>query len=409
MKDRLWQAVYGVLHHLLSNADMVLAPRGDWLQFPCSSVLYDDVIDLAGCTVLVLHKGQMAGIEKADLLRVASEWQWVFANEVFIVLSRDKKIGRDVRRGPQLVHCKPLIRFLCSRNLRKRRSKLIYVHVPKTGGTSMWTALTKALPSHIYFTSLRALLKYPPVLEDYDLIGVHCSPAVLVQHLSDDDLVIGMVREPTQRFLSGILHSRRESEDPETFTPSAKAMREMELIECLATDFGRFEARLQLITFGLEHAVPLSVPSDDRLYASAVTFAKRRNVILAPSERSDAFREFLLERLSIQIEPLAQLNASEATLWATYRSEFDRAGRLICSTNARERQFYDFVCQSYSELATREISRARGFRANPRVSAIYPHAVMQRARAAAVWLRRGVHLQTPRLREVSRLASLTKL
>ena len=68
MKDRLWQAVYGVLHHLLSNADMVLAPRGDWPQFPCSSVLYDDVIDLAGCTVLVLHKGQMAGIEKADLL-----------------------------------------------------------------------------------------------------------------------------------------------------------------------------------------------------------------------------------------------------------------------------------------------------------------------------------------------------
>jgi hypothetical protein len=409
VKDRLWRAVYGVLRPLLNSADMVLAPRGDWPCFPCSSVLYDDVIDLAGCTVLVLHKGQMAGIEKADLLRIANEWQWVFANEVFVVLSRDRKIGRDARRGPQLVHCKPLIRFLCSRNLRKRRSKLIYVHVPKTGGTSMWAALTKALPSHIYFTSLRALSKHPPVLEDYDLIGVHFSPAVLLQHLSEDDLVIGMVREPTQRFLSGILHARRESEDPETFTPSTKAMREMELIEYLATDFGRFEARLQLITFGLEHAAPLSMPSDDRLYASAVTFAKRRNVILAPSERSDAFREFLRERLSVQIEPLARLNASEARLWATYRSEFDRAGRLIRSTNAREPQFYDFVSQSYSELASRETSRPRGLLASPRISTTFPHAVMQRARAAAVRLRGGVHLKAPRLREVSRSAGLTKL
>jgi hypothetical protein len=280
--------------------------------------------------------------------------------------------------------------------------------VPKTGGTSMWASLTNALPSHIYFTSPRALLKHPPVLEDYDLISLHFSPAVLLQHLSADDLVIGMVRDPTQRFLSGVLHSRRDSEDPETFTPATKAMREMKLIEYLATDFGRFEARLQLITFGAEHSPASSVPSDDRLFSSAVAFARRRNVILAPSERSNAFRNFLTERLSIKMGPLCRLNASEPPLWAMHRSEFDRASALIDSINVREREFYDFVCRSFRELEPDENSHARVFHAKPLVSTLYPRALLRRASETAVSLRRRNRIRALGFRRVSRFTHLTK-
>src|ERR1700757_897352 len=62
-----------------------------------------------------------------------------------------------------------------------------------------------------------------------------------------------MVRDPTRRLLSAVMHSRRETEDPETFTASAKAMREMDLAQHVATGFGRLEARLQLITFGTDY------------------------------------------------------------------------------------------------------------------------------------------------------------
>ena len=41
---------------------------------------------------------------------------------------------------------RPLMRFLSSASLRKRRSRIVYVHVPKTGGTSMWASLTRAFP-----------------------------------------------------------------------------------------------------------------------------------------------------------------------------------------------------------------------------------------------------------------------
>ena len=252
MKDPVWEAVYNAVRALLDDTDIVMAPRGDWPAFRCTTILYDDLIDLKNCTILVLHKGQLTSLPKAELRHIAAEWQWIFANEVFVVLSRSRKVKKDVRRSANSVHCRPLTRFLSSASLRKRRSKIVYVHVPKTGGTSMWASLTRAFPSHVFYPSLRAYLSNPPAQEDYDLIGLHFSPSVLLSSLRSDDWVIGMVRDPPQRLLSAVMHSRRETEDPETFTASAKAMREMDLAHYLATDLGRLEARLQLITFGTD-------------------------------------------------------------------------------------------------------------------------------------------------------------
>ena len=124
------------------------------------------------------------------------------------------------------------------------------------GGTAMWASLTRAFPSHVYYPSLRAYLSHPPAPEDYDLIGLHFSPSVLLPSLRQDDWVIGMVRDPTRRLLSAVVHARREAVDPETYTPSSKAMREMDLARYLATDLGRLEARLQLITFGTDYRRP---------------------------------------------------------------------------------------------------------------------------------------------------------
>ena len=292
MKDRLWQAVFDALRPLLNDADVVLAPRGDWPPFPCASFLYDDLIEIIDATVVVLHKGQLTSVSKPELRKVSEEWQWVFANQVFIVLSRSEKIKKDVRSSPDIVHCRPLIRFLHSGSLRKRRSKIVYVHVPKTGGTSMWASLTRAFPSHVFYPSIHAYLSHPRATEDYDLIGLHFSPTVLFPSLSDDDWVIGMVRHPTRRFLSGIMHSRRKTADPETFTASAKAMRRMELIEYLATDYGQYEARLQLITFGTDYRQSFNTISDQEMLRTALAFARRKNVSSHPRSARMHSRRF---------------------------------------------------------------------------------------------------------------------
>ena len=364
MKDRLWQAVFNVLCPLLKHRDVVVAPCGDWPAFPCPLFLYRDVIETKDCTVLVLHKGLVTSLPKAKLRTIADQWQWIFANEVFVVFSRSEKIKRDVRRTADIVHCRPLIRFLYSASLRKRRSKIIYVHVPKTGGTAMWASLTRAFPSHVYFPNIQAYRSNPPAAEDYDLIGLHFSPSRALQSLSEEDWVIGMVRDPTQRFLSGVMHSRRDTEDPETFTAPARAMREMPLADYLATDLGRAEARLQLITFGTPYRQSLDTVSDQELLFLALAFARRENVVLAPSERSPEFREFLAQRLSFQPGALGRLNANEPAIRAAHVTEFDSVSGLLAAINEREREFYDFVCRSFGERKSdahlrRRLSRAR--------------------------------------------------
>lgn len=352
MKDFLWQAVYDALRPLLNEADIVVAPRGDWPPFPCTCLPYDDVIEIGEGTVLVLHKGRLAGLQKEDLRRCADEWQWIFANEVFVVFSRSDKVRRDVRLTRSSTHCGPVIHFLDSASLRKRRSRIVYVHVPKTGGTSMWASLIRAFPSHVYYASIHACLKNPPAPEDYDLIGLHFSPTVLGDYLSEDDWVVGMVRHPTERFLSAVMHSRRENEDPETFTASMKAMRDMDLADYLATEFGRYESRLQLITFGTDHRQSVDALSDQDMLSSALGFMQQKNVVLAPSERSDEFRRSLAKQLAFRPRALGRLNASEPAARAAQLPALSSAIGLINSISACEREFYDFVCRSFSGLKT---------------------------------------------------------
>jgi hypothetical protein len=350
MKDRLWQAVYDVVQPLLSDRDVVTAPRGDWPPFPGTTMFYDDVIELEGCTVLTLHKGLLTSLRKAELRIIAEEWQRVFANEVFLVFSRERRAGKDLRRSANSIHWQPLTRYLSSASLRKRRSKIVYVHVPKTGGTAMWASLTKAFPSHVYYPTLRAYLSNPPAPDDYDLIGLHFSPSVLLSSLRKNDWLIGMIRDPTQRLLSAVMHSRRQTEDIETYTASAMAMRNMELAQYMATDLGRLEARLQLLMFGKDYRQSMDVVSDEEMLHSARALSRRENTILAPSESSPAFLELVADRLAFRPGTLRRLNANEPAILAGYLREISEAIDLIHSINAPERELYNVVCQTFDDL-----------------------------------------------------------
>jgi len=352
MKDRLWQAVYYAIQPLLTDRDVVLAPRGDWPEFPGTTILYDDLIDLQGCTVLVLHKGLLTSLRKAEIRGVAAQWQWIFANEVFLVFSRVHRAAKNLRCNANSAHWRPLVRYLASARLRRRHSKIVYVHVPKTGGTSMWASLTKAFPSHVYYPTLRAYLNNPPEPDEYDLIGLHFSPSALLPSLRQEDWVLAMVRNPAERLLSAVMHARRETEDVMTFTPAARAMREMEFARYLVTDFGRVEARLQLIMFGTAHGQSADALSDAEMLCRALTFAQRDNVILAPSERSADFIELIARRIGFRPGPLRRLNAHEPGNAVAVPDETRNAVGLIDVISPREQEFYDFVCQSFDCLLT---------------------------------------------------------
>jgi hypothetical protein len=171
--------------------------------------------------------------------------------------------------------------------------------------------------------------------------------------------VIGMVRHPTDRFLSEVTHSRRDSEDPKTFTESARAVRYSHLCDYLATAIGRAQARLQLITFGSYYCRAYQEYSDQELLSSAIRFAQLDNVLLAPSEHSDVFRKLLAKRLEFRPGVLKNLNANDPATRAAHQKEFNSVLGLIYSINAREREFYDFVCRSFGRLRTGSVPALR--------------------------------------------------
>ena len=306
MKDRLWQAVYNALRPLLNDSRRCSGTKRRLAGIP---VRRQSLRRSDRARKLYDPRAAQGPVDEPSESRAPAYRRAMavdFCERGFrrrsAVLA---KIKKDVRRSADFIHCRPLTRFLSSASLRKRRSRIVYVHVPKTGGTSMWASLTRAFPSHVYYPSLRAYLSNPPAPDDYDLIGLHFSPSALLPSLREDDWVIGMVRDPTQRLLSAVMHSRRETEDIETFTASAKAMREMELAQYLATDLGRLEARLQLITFG----------TDYRRAGRHALAIRRCCARLAP---------WLSGKMSSSRPPSARLH-----LWSWLRSDW-HSGRARC-------------------------------------------------------------------------------
>ena len=67
-------------------------------------------------------------------------------------------------------------------------------------------------------------------------------------------------------------------------------------------------------------------------------------------ERSPAFSELLAKRVAFRRKALGRLNVNEPGRRGSYISEFNRAAGLINMMNAREREFYDFICRSFNEL-----------------------------------------------------------
>jgi len=205
MKEPLWQEVHDALLELVRPGDVVLLPLGDWPSLPCKSSYYGDLISIDDATVFVLHKGRFGAIDKTTLRGIADTWQCIFGNGVFLCFSKNCRVRRDIRRGRSAIDHDVLTarfppdalrRFLQSKRLRRRASRIWYIHLPKAAGTSMWRSLSRAFPARIYYSSTTAFSANPPDIDEYDLIGGHLPLSLISRYVAEEDWVIGLMREP---------------------------------------------------------------------------------------------------------------------------------------------------------------------------------------------------------------------
>lgn len=321
----------------------MLAPRGGWAPFPCALRQHDAVIELADASVLVLHKGRLPAIPKARLAEVVADWGCVYANEVFVVFARGRRSGSGLDAARAWLHLRSVHAHLKSRELKRREATVWHVHLPKTGGTSLWSSLSRTFRSSVYYGDVCAFLANPPAPGEYDLVGGHIAPSLLDGLVRPGDLVTGLVREPTARLLSSVVHSRRAGEDKATFTPSQQAMREMRLREFVATDHGRHEAHVQL--FGLGWRPDAEGGGEGGCDAAALLdraldFVGRDETLAAPSEASEALLRRLEQHLGFRLRRSRALNANPPADYARYAEEFAEARPAIEALNADERRLY---------------------------------------------------------------------
>ena len=339
MNDPSWTECRRAILAQLRPDDVLLVPRGDWEAFPCEVRFYDTLIDVADETVLMLHKGRIPGMRQEALAAVVADWQCIHANSVFAVFSRARRRWLDVRHTPRGRYLRRVRQHLAAPRLRKLDRTVFYIHLPKAGGTAVWQALSTALPSSIYYGELTTFAARPPRIGDHDLVGLHFSPAMIRDRVRPGDLVVGLLRDPIQRFFSGVVHSRRPGEDVAQLGPSQRAMRAMSVSDFLDTPFGRHEAQLQLRLLGAGDPCDAGEAILDR----ALAFLDRPETFFAPASQSAAFTTELLAQLGAEPTLPPWLNAGEPASYGRYAQEFEAAMPRLMAMTVYERRLFDAV------------------------------------------------------------------
>lgn len=350
MKDRLWRDVHEVVAPLLTPADRVLAPRGEWAAWPCAVRFYDALIDVEDDTVLLLHKGRLPGMDAGALAMIVSRWQCVHANIVFVVFAREPRRRLDVRLGWRRRYLQRVQWHLEARRLRVLDRTIYYVHVPKAGGTSAWQALCETFRSSVYYADVAAFLARPPEPGAFDLVGVHFSPRFVIDLMKPGDLIVGLLREPAARVLSGVVHSRRATEDPGTLGLSMRAMRDTPLSAFLDTPLGQREAHAQLILLGTADGTLIEASDPSAMLAAALGFIARDDVLFAPTDEAERLLGRLFDRLGRKPPLLARLNTSERADYRRYDLEFDQAMPRLLALTAADRHLFDAVRQHFDAV-----------------------------------------------------------
>ncbi|ACI51983.1 conserved hypothetical protein [Gluconacetobacter diazotrophicus PA1 5] len=251
MQDPYWHDAWVAAQRHVGRDDRLLLPRGDWPGGAAGDIrCYDDAIDLGDATIFFLHKGRMGCIDRSALRQVFRTWHIFHANEVFICFRKRRPFLPLFRGMAHSRHVGVLTRYLDSGRRKRTDRTMFFVHLPKTAGTSAWRAMAAHVPSKIYYEMYSAFIANPPAAGEYDLVGGHIPLRVMEPRIRPDDVVTCLFREPVSRFRSAFLHSRRPDEDPATFTPVMRAMRDMPLREFLKRPDARMEVSQQSLMLG---------------------------------------------------------------------------------------------------------------------------------------------------------------
>jgi hypothetical protein len=345
MRDPVWRQAWAAVIPHIRKGDKLLLPLGEWPQAPGQARFYGATVELRDANLFILHKGMLGGIRKPALRQVLTSWHFIFANDVFVCFRKpwlsDFRRPQGHNRHPHV--CK-LHEYIHSEKLKRIAPTLFYPHLPKAAGTSVYTLLSQRALSSIYYPSFETFLFNPPDPGEYDLVCGHVPLPLMAARATPNDHIVTLMREPTARFRSAFLHSRRAQEDPATFSPVMRAMRTTRLADFLATHDGQMELRQQLLMLGFDFGRNYTQALDGELLAAATRRLRDPACLVHTTDSLAPFITAVTRLLNINASP-AEIPATNATPTAKAAdiSEFEAQLGVVRAGNRAERDLYEEV------------------------------------------------------------------
>jgi len=225
--DRSWSQALAALHRATVDGANVLLPDGDWPELRYTTTRYcntDTNISISGQDAILLHKGMLTSFRQADIRECLGNLTVAYANDVFVLFCRWPR-GRSLFFRSHLNALKTYADP--ARFHRKGGRRCAFVHIPKTGGTSIWSRISSGIRANVYFSSNQALAAFDGDINQFDAVGGHFHIEVLLAK-GWQGSVFFVLRDPVARILSSIAHARRLDENLGQFDANQLAMRNLD-------------------------------------------------------------------------------------------------------------------------------------------------------------------------------------
>jgi len=295
MNDPFWEKAVEFLLTHTSKRDTVVLPD-EMAGPPGTAIRYSSFNESCTFDFFVLHKGMFEFFSLPFMEWLVGTFSAYYANEVFVIFSH-----KPLSMNPDARHVEALyVKLEEARTQTERRGeRAVFLHIPKTGGTSLYNAISKYYAKKIYFQRNEHLSGFRRNLEDYDLIAGHLARTALSRRLTQTRVWFLFLRHPVRRFLSAVAHSRRPNEDPSLFGPRMRLMRTLSLADLMRSDLGCREMHAQLYMLGSEGETTGGNEDLERIYDNAIAFLNREDVLVGITERMNESATLITNMLGL--------------------------------------------------------------------------------------------------------------
>ena len=250
--------------------------------------------------VVLIHKDFISYVP-ISIERISHEYTLAYENDVFLVFLKKSQFSIEEMLADRL-----------------RGPNFFFVHIPKTAGTTIHNLFMRRMRSYVHLTNPELPAESRGEHRSY---GGHLTFSQLENARFEFDLVFSIVRNPIERFLSMVKHSRRKTTEKLGWKMQLLRDNRLDNIFQKKELLKRIQSEINMIT---NHLCSDDEASLEERYASAIENLTRKRIIIWDIQDLDSMARFFSENSGIKLDFSERLNVTEhdMTVFSPSEQEF---------------------------------------------------------------------------------------